>query len=94
MLMYQKKNMFDRYYCIKLFFLRSKTLEKLPQKVFLPVPKSTIPANVLKRPLPGQRLTSSLLYTLLMMTSVFMAAPECLFVEPQSRASTARELPC
>ena len=45
-------------------------------------------------PLPGQRLTPSLLCTLLMMTSVFMTPPECLFVKPQSRALTARELPC
>ena len=96
MLMYQK-SMFDRYYCIKLFS-RQKTLEKLLKKLFLPAPimsrKSTLPANVWKMLLPRQRLTSSLLCTLLMMTSVFMTAPECLFVKPQSRALTARELPC
>ena len=94
--MYQK-SMFDRFYCIKTFF-RLKSLEKLLQKVFLPVPimarKSTLPANVLKTALPGQRLTSSLLCTLLMMTLVFMTAPEFLFLKPQSRALTARELPC
>ena len=39
-------------------------------------------ANILKMPLPGQRLTTSLLCTLLMMTSVFMTAPEYLFVKP------------
>ena len=68
------------------------------KKLFFPLPlmarKSTLPANVLKTPLPGQRLTPSLLCTLLMMASVFMTAPECLFVKPQRRALTARELPC
>ena len=67
-------------------FYRSKTLEKLIQKFFLPVPimarKSTLPAKVWKTPLQGQRLTSSLLCTLLNMTSVFMTAPGCLFVRP------------
>ena len=63
--------MFNRYYCIKTFF-RSKTLEKLLQKVLFSVPimarKSTLPTNVLKTPISGQRLTSSLLvYTLLKM---------------------------
>ena len=53
--MYQK-SMFD---CIQTF-CRSKTLEKLLQKVLFSVPimarKSTfIPANVLKTPLPVQR---------------------------------------
>ena len=68
------------------------------KKILLPVPlmawKSALPANVLKMPLPRQRLTSSLLCTLLMMTSVFMTVLECLFVKPQSRALTAHELPC
>ena len=77
MLMYQK-SMFDRYYCIKKFF-RSKNLEKLLQKVLFPVPimtwKSMLPANVLKMPLAGQRLTSLLSCMLLMMMSVFMMAP-------------------
>ena len=96
MLTYQK-SMFDRYYCIKTFF-RSKTSEKLLQNFFLPIPimarKSSLPAKVLKTPLPGQRLTSSLLCSLLVMTSVLMTAPECLFVKPQSRALTAPKLPC
>ena len=98
MLMYQK-SMFNRYYCIKHVF-RSKTLEKLLKKFFLPVPvmarKSTLPANTngLKTPLPGQRLTLSLLFTLLMITSAFMTASEWLFGKPQSRALTARELSC
>ena len=61
MLMYQK-SMFDRYYCIKTFS-RSKTLEKMLQKVFFFVYstlalKGTLPANVLETPLPRQRLTS------------------------------------
>ena len=72
--MYQK-SMFDRYYCIKHFFF-SLEKEKVLQKVLLPVPiiarKSTLPSNVLEMPLPGQRLTLSLLCTLLMMTSVFI----------------------
>ena len=69
MLMSQK-NIFDRYYCMKTF-CRSKTLEKLHRKVSFPVPimarKSTLPANVLKT-------------HLMMMTSVFVTAPEYLFV--------------
>ena len=40
------------------------------------------------------KLTSSLLCMLLMMTRVIMTAPECLFVNPQSRALTVREFPC
>ena len=65
--------------------------------LFLPVSimarKNMLPANVLKTPLPGQRLTSSLLCTLQMMRSVFMTGLECLFVKPQSCALTACELP-
>ena len=80
------------------FFFARKLWRNCFRKFFLPVPimarKSTLPANVLKTPLPGQRLMSSLLCTLLMMTSVLMTAPECLFLNPQSRALTARELPC
>ena len=94
--MYQK-SMLDRYYCIKTFF-RSKTLEKLLQKVLFSSTNNGAEKHVtyerLETPLPGQRLTSSLLCTLLMMTSVFVTAPVCLFVKPQSRALTARELPC
>ena len=96
MLMYQK-SMFGRCYCIKHFFAR-KLWRNCFKKIFLPVPlmarKSILPANVLKMPLPGQRLMSSLMCTLLMMTSVFMTAPECLYVKAQSSALTARELLC
>ena len=100
MLMYQE-SMLDHYYCIKTFF-RSKTFGEIAsncfKKFFLPVPtiarKSTLPAIVLKMPLTGRRLMSLLLCTLLMMAPVFMTAPECLFVKPQSRALTACELPC
>ena len=96
MLMYQK-SMLGCYYCIKHFF-RLKTLEKLFQKVLFTCTyngaENTLPANVLKTLLPGRRLMSSLLCTLMMMTSVFMSAPECLFVKSQSRALTACELPC
>ena len=88
MLMYQK-SMFDHYYCIKTCFFAWKLWRNCFKKFFLPVPimarKSTLPANVLKTPFPGQRLTSSLLCNLLMMTSVFMMSPECLFVKTQSR---------
>ena len=42
--------------------------------------KSTLPANGLKMLLLWHRLTLSLMSTLLMMTSVFMTAAECLFV--------------
>ena len=60
-LMYQK-SMFDRYYCIKTFS-RSKTLEKMFRKsLFLVYStlalKGTLPENVLKTLLLGQRLKS------------------------------------
>ena len=91
MLMYQK-SMFDCYYCIKTFFFARKTLNKLLQKVLftciIMAQKSILLANIFKMSLPGQWLTSSLLCTLLMMTSVFMMAPECLFIKPQSCALT------
>ena len=78
-------------------FFSLENFGEIAQKVILPVPimaqKSTLPANVLKMRLQGQRLMSSILCTLLMMTSVFMTAPECLFVKPHSRALTACELP-
>ena len=98
MLIIRKAYIFDRYYCIKTFY-RSKKIGEIPSKSYffsllIMARKSTLPANVLKTPLPGQRLTPSLLCTLLMMASVFMTAPECLFVKPQRRALTARELPC
>ena len=89
------ERMFDRYYCIKTssFFFAPKLWRNCFKTFSLPVPIMTqismLPANVLKMPLPGQRLMSSLLCTLLMMTSVFMTALECLFVKPQSRALTA-----
>ena len=95
MLMYQK-SMFDCYHCITTFCC-SKTLENLLRKVFFSVPimaqESTLPANIYKTPLPGQRLDitnlHSLLCRLLMIMSVFVMVPECLFVKPQSRALTA-----
>ena len=56
-----QKSMFDRYYCIETFS-HSKTWRKYLEKFFFPVPimarKATLPANVFKTPLPGQRLTS------------------------------------
>ena len=79
-------------------FFAQKLWRNCFKKFFLPVPimarKSMLPEKVLKMPLPRQRLTSSLLCTLLMMTSAFMTAPECLFVKQQSRTLTAHELPC
>ena len=61
MLMYQK-SMFDRYYCIKIFSPLKKLWRKCFEKFFFLVPimaqKGTLPANILKMPLPGQRLMS------------------------------------
>ena len=55
-------SMFDRYYCIKNILLLENFGEN-SSKSFFPVPImaqiGTLPANVLKKPLPGQRLTSS-----------------------------------
>ena len=56
--------------------------------------KSMLPVNVLKMMLPGQRLISSLLCTLLMMTPVFMVGPGLLINIALQRALTACELPC
>ena len=94
MLMYQK-SMFDCYYWIKHFFFAWKLWRNCFKTFFFTCTrKRTLPANILKMPLPGERLTSSQLCTLLMMTSLFMTAPECVFGKPQSRASKPRELPC
>ena len=94
MLMYQK-SMFDRYYCIKHIF-RSKTLEKLLQKVLFTCTYNGAEKHVTCERFENaaSRAKTSLLCTLLMMTSVFMTAPEFVFVKPQSRALTAGELPC
>ena len=58
-----QKNMFDHYYCIKKNFIAWKLWRKCFEKFFFPVPimarKGTLPVNVLKTPLPGQRLMSS-----------------------------------
>ena len=64
--------------------------------------KDTLTASVLKTPLPGLRLTSSWRHKSTFATehvtdddvSFFVTAPECLYVKPQSRVLTARELPC
>ena len=77
MLMYQK-SMFDRCYCIKHFF-SLEIVGEMDSKFLFICTYSPLPANVLNMPLPGQRLTSSLLCTLLMMMSVFVKAPDCLF---------------
>ena len=97
MLIY-RRSMFDSCYCIKTFF-HLKPLEKMHWKGIYRAPilarKGTLPANVLKTPLPGHRRHESLLLRmLLMMASVSVTVLECLYVKPQSRAFTARELPC
>ena len=60
----------------KFFFRQFKLWRNYFKKFFLPVPlmarKSMLPVHLLKTALPGQRLTSSLPCTLLMMMSVFM----------------------
>ena len=63
--------------------------------------KGTLPANVLKTPLPGQRLTSSQRHEITFATVhvtdddiSFVTVPECSYVKSQSRVLTARELPC
>ena len=93
-----QKSMFDRYYCIKHFF-RSKTLEKLLQKVLFTCTyngaEKSITCECFENATPGQGLTSSLLCMLLIMTSVFFVMdPKCLFIKPQSRLLTAHELSC
>ena len=99
MLMYQK-SIFDRYYCQWNIFFAQKLKRNCFKNFFLPVPmmarRSMLHANVLKTLVPRQRLilTSPLLCNLLMMMSIFMTVPECLFVKLQSRALTACELPC
>ena len=61
--------------------------------------KTWLPANVLKTPLPGQRLNVDitklhlLLCMLQVMTLIFVTVPECLYVKPQRCALTAHELP-
>ena len=95
MLMYQK-SIFDRYYCIK-FFFHSKTSEKLLQKVLF-----TCTHNGAKKHITCERFENdaSRAKTNIIATvhftndDVLMTAPECLFIKPQSRALTARELPC
>ena len=103
MLMYQKSR-FDHYYCIKTIS-RSKTLEKM-HRFFFRVPilarKCTLSANVLKTPFPGQRLTSCLrhkiTFAIVRVTDDVFSFCDCsgmlIYVKPQSRTLTARELPC
>ena len=106
---------YSRYQCIRKacsiaviaykHFVARKRWENCFKKFFFPVPimarKSTLPANVLKTPLPGQRLKSSwrheITFTTVHVTDddvSFLTVPECWFVKPQSRALTAREFPC
>ena len=96
-LMYQK-SMFDCYYCIKHFFFRSKTLEKLLQKVLF-----TCIYNGAETHVTGERFenAASKAKTNVIATVhftdddvSFLTAPECLFIKPQSRALTALGLPC
>ena len=60
-------------------FFSLKNVGEMDSKFLFTCTYSTLPANVLNMP-----LTSSLLCTLLMMMSVFVKAPDCLFVKPQS----------
>ena len=81
----------------KTFFFRSKTLKKFFKNVFLPV------HNGVEKHVTQERFENA---TSRAKTNViptvhfydddvsFMTVPECLFVKPQSRALTARELPC
>ena len=95
MLMYQK-SMFDRYYCIKTFF-RSKTLEKLLQKVlFTCIYNGAEKHRTYERfENAASRAKTNVIATVHFTDDVsFYDGPECLFVKPQSRTLTARELPC
>ena len=96
MLIYQK-SMFDRYYCMKTFF-RSKTLEKLLQKVLF-----TCTYNGTEKHITCERFenTTSRAKTNVIATVHFTDddvgfydAPECLFLKLQSRALIACEFPC
>ena len=88
--------MFDRYYCIKYFF-RLKTLEKLLQKVLF-----TCTYNGTEKHVTCERFENAASMAKTVIATVhftnddvsFYDSPECLFVKPQSRALTARELPC
>ena len=95
--MYQK-SMFDRYYCIKTLF-SSKTLEKLLQKgLFYCTYDGTENHVTCERfentASRAKTNASPLCMLLMMMMSVVMKAPECLFVKSQSSVLTAHELAC
>ena len=92
MLMYQK-SMFERYYCTKPFF----SLERLQKVIF------TCTYNGAEKHVTRERFenAASKAKTNVIATVHFTDddvgsndGPECLFVKPQSRALTARELPC
>ena len=56
--------------------------------------KGTLPADVFKTPLPGQRVTSPAAVQVTDDDISFVMAPECLYVKPQNGALIACELPC
>ena len=97
MLMYQK-SMFDRYYCMKTF-CSSKTLRKCSEKVFFPASmmaqKGTLAAKRWKHLFQDKdgchfdvMKLCLLLCMILVMTSVFVTAPEGTYVKPQSYVLT------
>ena len=92
-----QKSMFDRYYCIKTFF-RSKTLEKLLQKVLFSCTYNGTEKHVSCERFENatSRVKTNFITTVHVTGDdvSFMRALECLFIKPQSCALTARELPC
>ena len=95
MLMYQK-SMFDRYYCIKNFFFRWKTLEKLLQKVLFTCTYNGAEKHVTCERFENaaSRAKTNIIATVHVTDDgvSFYDAPESIFVKPQSRALS--ELPC
>ena len=91
MLMYQK-SMFDPYYCIKAFF----SLENFGE--IASISSFTCTYNGVEKHVTCKcfenvtsRAKTNVVATVhpLMMKTVFMTAPECLFVKPQSHTVTA-----
>ena len=97
--MYQK-SMFDRYYCIKIIFFCSKTLEKLFQKVLFSCTYNGTEKHVTcERFENAASRAKTNVIAIVHVTdddTSFCDVPGMLirFVKPQSRALTARELPC
>ena len=102
MLMHQK-SMFDRYCCIQTFVARKLSRNCFEKVIFsctyngaekhFTSKRFENAASRAKINHPDSTKFLSLMCTFLII-SVFVTAPECLFVKPQSRALTACELPC